>query len=106
MNEYMKAATFVVCPWCDEAKCVGRHNCPEIAARIEKKKQEERTAEIKPCPILVASPRMEGTLCMQEHCAWWSKYAKCCSIPIIADILADSTICQSIFAQEVGSENE
>ena len=57
-------------------------------------------AKLKPCPILVASPRDEGTLCIQQHCAWWCEYAKCCSVPLIAGILADSTISQSVFREE------
>lgn len=38
---YMKAACWVVCPWCDEEKCVGRFNCKEIAQWIEKRKRED-----------------------------------------------------------------
>lgn len=41
MDEYMKAACWIVCPMCDEPKCVGRFNCPEIKAWVEKKKNEE-----------------------------------------------------------------
>lgn len=58
--------------------------------------------ELKPCPILVASPRMGGTLCIQQHCAWWCEFAECCSIPLVAGILADSTICQNIWNRRVG----
>ena len=36
IDEYMKAACWIVCPMCDEHKCVGRFNCPEIKAWIEK----------------------------------------------------------------------
>lgn len=39
IDEYMKAACWIVCPMCDEPKCVGRFNCPEIKAWIEKKKR-------------------------------------------------------------------
>lgn len=60
--------------------------------------------ELKLCPILVASPAMQGTLCIQQHCAWWCEYAKCCSVPLIAGILADSTICQSVF-EERGADD-
>ena len=35
------AAAWIVCPMCDEPKCVGRFNCPEIAAWIEEKKRRE-----------------------------------------------------------------
>ena len=57
-------------------------------------------AELKPCPILVVSSDIPSTLCMQQHCAWWCEYAECCSVPLIAGILADSTICQSVFRKE------
>lgn len=40
IDEYMKAACWIVCPMCDEPKCVGRFNCPEIKAWIEKKRRE------------------------------------------------------------------
>ena len=40
-DEYMKAACFVVCPMCDEQKCVGRINCPEIKAWIEKQRRAD-----------------------------------------------------------------
>lgn len=41
-------------------------------------------AELKPCPVLVASPIMDGTLCIQQHCAWWCEPAGCCSVKLIA----------------------
>lgn len=41
VDEYMKAATWIVCPLCDEPKCIGRFNCPEIKAWIEEKKRRE-----------------------------------------------------------------
>lgn len=54
-------------------------------------------AQIKPCPIMVASPTMQGTLCIEQHCAWWCEFAQECSIPLIAGILADSSICQNVW---------
>lgn len=48
---------------------------------------------MKDCPMMIgkkANPR-----CMGEKCAWWNNYAKECSIPLIADILADSSICKN-----------
>ena len=41
VDEYMKAACWIVCPMCDEPKCVGRFNCPEIKAWIEKKRRAD-----------------------------------------------------------------
>ena len=44
MTEYMKAACWIVCPMCDETKCVGRFNCPDIKTWAEKKKMEHGDA--------------------------------------------------------------
>ena len=41
IDEYMKAAFWIVCPMCDEPKCVGRFNCLEIKAWIEKKRRAD-----------------------------------------------------------------
>lgn len=41
MDEYMKAACWIVCPMCDEKKCVGRFNCPAIKAWIDEKMKQE-----------------------------------------------------------------
>lgn len=38
----MKIACRVCCPMCDEKKCVGRFECPEIKQYIEKHREEER----------------------------------------------------------------
>ena len=38
VDQYMKFACMMACPSCDEKKCVGRENCPEIKAVIEKMK--------------------------------------------------------------------
>lgn len=39
MRDAQSAAAWVVCPWCDERKCVGRYNCKQISDYI--KTQEE-----------------------------------------------------------------
>lgn len=31
----MKEACWVVCPWCDEPKCVGRFECEEVKKYVE-----------------------------------------------------------------------
>ena len=41
-HELWRISSWVVCPWCDEPKCVGRENCVETAAWIAKKKEEMR----------------------------------------------------------------
>lgn len=45
MDEYQKAAYWVVCPMCDEPKCVDHINCPEIKAWAEKKRKEYGDAD-------------------------------------------------------------
>ena len=41
MNEQLiKQATFIVCPWCDAVKCIGRFNCPAIIEWIERQEKE------------------------------------------------------------------
>lgn len=45
IDEYMKAACWIVCPMCDEPKCVGRFNCTEIKAWIEKERREYGDAD-------------------------------------------------------------
>ena len=41
-HELWKMAAWIVCPWCDERKCVGRGNCVQLAEWIVKKKEEIR----------------------------------------------------------------
>ena len=36
----MKEACWVVCPWCDETKCVGRFECEEVKKYVEKLRGE------------------------------------------------------------------
>lgn len=38
----MKEACWVVCPWCDTPKCVGRKNCVSIKEYIDRKREEEK----------------------------------------------------------------
>ena len=52
-------------------------------------------AEPKICPIFFANKTFP--VCRGDVCAWWSNYAKECSLPLIADILADSSICQNVW---------
>ena len=40
MDEYQKAAYWVVCQMCDQPKCVGHINCPEIKEWADKKRKE------------------------------------------------------------------
>ncbi len=51
----------------------------------------------KTCPI-------SGKKCIGENCAWWLNFAEDCSTPIIASILADSSICQNVYSPEEREE--
>lgn len=50
---------------------------------------------MKICPLLLG--RGYNHDCKGGSCAWWCEFAKDCSIPVVAGILADSSICQNIF---------
>jgi len=41
MRDAESQAAWVVCPWCDEKKCVGRYNCKQIADYIKAKEQKD-----------------------------------------------------------------
>lgn len=40
-QEFIKKATLICCPLCDEKKCVGRHKCQEVKEQINKLKKED-----------------------------------------------------------------
>lgn len=40
------------------------------------------------CPI-------RCTVCVQEKCGWWCGWAKDCAVPLLAGIMADSSVCQT-----------
>ena len=44
------------------------------------------------CPIMVAGANTHVSLCIGKDCAWWLPYANDCALPVVAGILADSTI--------------
>ncbi len=41
MSDNVSAAAWIVCPWCDEAKCVGRYNCKQIADYLKQRQGQE-----------------------------------------------------------------
>lgn len=51
------------------------------------------------CPIRYSGSGL-GVSCLGEDCAWWQEYAKECAVPLMAGILADSTICQNVWEVE------
>ena len=53
------------------------------------------------CPISVfGGNRFAQLECIEMDCMWWRAYAQDCSVPLIADILTDSSINQIIFKNE------
>lgn len=55
------------------------------------------------CPITYANNQVYNR-CLGEDCAWWCSYANDCAIQTIAVILADSSICRSIFEKDAPEE--
>ena len=53
--------------------------------------------ERKVCPICVAGANNFVNYCIGEDCAWWVKWAEECSVPLIAGMFADSSICRNAF---------
>jgi len=50
------------------------------------------------CPLMVSGGNMHvNGYCIGEGCSWWCKWANDCSIPLLAGMFADSTVCQSVF---------
>ena len=57
--------------------------------------------DTKICPICAAGANdfVSCCYCIREDCAWWAEWANDCSVPVIAGILADSTICRNEFSE-------
>ena len=55
--------------------------------------------DTKICPIFAAGANndISAVYCIRQDCAWWAEWANDCSIPLIAGMFADSTICQNVF---------
>ena len=41
MRKDISQAAKIICPMCDEKKCVGRYNCKQIADYVKRKEQED-----------------------------------------------------------------
>lgn len=52
------------------------------------------------CPIREANNERFYAECMKGACMWWREYAKDCAIPLLADMFADSKICNTVFEQD------
>lgn len=53
------------------------------------------TAKGKLCPLL------RNQKCMENSCAFWCEFAKDCSVPLLAGMFADSSVCNTIFDEEI-----
>ena len=63
--------------------------------------------DLKLCPLIICGGNSRiGSYCIGKKCAWWCEFAGCCSVPLIAEILADSTICQNVFDCRAGEEEK
>lgn len=38
--------------------------------------------------------------CMVERCARWCTFGEDCAVPLLTGIMADSTVCQTIWSEE------
>ena len=68
-------------------------------------------AKSKSCPIRIPFQYSNREHCLDakcigKDCAWWSGWAQDCSIPLIAGILADSTICRNEWEWMEDANNE
>lgn len=62
---------------------------------ISKKPIEmSRKNDFKFCPFMI---NKGNGRCIGEDCSWWCKWANDCSVPLLAGMFADSTVCQSVF---------
>ena len=52
----------------------------------------------KVCPLRLNDRDYTARLkCIGEGCSWWCNFADSCSIPLLAGMFADSSICRSVF---------
>ena len=62
--------------------------------------------DLKPCPIMVGAENMKSAYCIGKDCSWWCEFAQDCAVPLIAGILADSSICMTGWNCRVGEEDK
>ena len=49
------------------------------------------------CPICIAGANKYVSRCIGADCVWWCTFSNDCAIPTVAEILADSDVCKTIF---------
>lgn len=54
--------------------------------------------EEKYCPLMIAGGNMQiSGKCLGKNCAWYKEYIGACAISLLADMIADMTVCQANF---------
>lgn len=52
----------------------------------------------KVCPLRLNSRDYTSRpKCIGEGCSWWCNFANDCSVPLLAGMFADSSVCRNIF---------
>lgn len=51
----------------------------------------------KVCPLRFNDTLVSRPKCIGEECSWWCNFADRCSIPLLAEMFADSSICRNVF---------
>lgn len=55
-------------------------------------------ADKKVCPLRLNSRDYTARLkCIGKECSWWCNFADDCSIPLLAGMFADSSVCRNVF---------
>lgn len=62
--------------------------------------------EEKLCPFAFSSGQYKEKKCKGSLCSFWCEFANRCSIPLLAEMFADSTICQNMFNNVDKEENK
>lgn len=52
------------------------------------------------CPIRSPLSGDKFAYCVGDMCSFYAEYASSCSIPVIANILADSDICKNVWESD------
>lgn len=56
------------------------------------------TSKNKICPLL------KDRDCIENSCAFWCDFAQDCSVPLLAGMFADSSVCNTVFDKQIKLE--
>lgn len=51
----------------------------------------------KVCPLRFSDTLVSRPKCIGKECSWWCNFANDCSIPLLAGMFADSSVCRNTF---------